>query len=184
MIGEERDAAWYDEVFATSTDYSKPTAHAPWHPVWVAVSGCVHADAAVLDMGCGPGHVAELLEGKCVSYVGVDFSAVALRQAKGRAPWATFLQHDLVSIPAEVFGGVTHVLLCEVLEHISFDVNLLHGIPGGMTVTLSVPTFDAEGHVRIFKTQESVVSRYGEFIDIDFITTVDDRWHVLHGRAK
>ena len=65
------------------------------------------ADAAVLELGCGPGTVSPALADG-LRYTGVDLSAGQLALARERLPDATFIQADFTTIelPAEAFDAV------------------------------------------------------------------------------
>ena len=55
---------------------------------YLVIAGYIHtlfASPAVLDVGCGPGRLGELLEGfACRSYLGIDLSPEAIKQARQR----------------------------------------------------------------------------------------------------
>jgi ubiquinone/menaquinone biosynthesis C-methylase UbiE len=57
-------------------------------------------DAAILEVGCGTGHFAELLNDQGHrDYLGFDFSAEAIRIASARVPRARFQQADALTTP-------------------------------------------------------------------------------------
>lgn len=74
-----------------------------------------HADAVLVDLGCGAGLLAPHLEGKGYKHIGVDLSIEALRQAADHGVLAA--QADVMAVPlpdscAEV------VVAGEILEHV------------------------------------------------------------------
>lgn len=75
-----------------------------------------HADAVLVDLGCGAGLLAPHLEGKGYRHIGVDLSLEALRQAAEHGVLA--VQGDALAVPlpdacAEV------VVAGEILEHVT-----------------------------------------------------------------
>lgn len=80
-----------------------------------------HIVGSVLDLGCGLGHIADMISD--ADYLGVDFSEFCIEYARGniKNPNARFVQADLCtlrylsSIVGEQFDTV---LLLEVLEHL------------------------------------------------------------------
>lgn len=163
-MGQERDAAYYDEAFAGNQDYARAPDDAPWAPLWLWLASRLGGES-VLDLGCGPGHLASLLQGRQLPpnrYLGVDFSAEAIRQARERAPGYLFEQATLregVARAKTLLPGFTAVL-CEVLEHVTGDVAVLEAMPPGTRVLATVPSYDSPGHVRHFKTFQGVCKRY------------------------
>lgn len=67
------------------------------------------ADCAVVEFGCGEGHLAEHLDGKVRSYLGVDLSEAALakaRQRVGASSAARFVRADVTmlnDLPSDAF---------------------------------------------------------------------------------
>jgi cyclopropane fatty-acyl-phospholipid synthase-like methyltransferase len=90
---------------------------------------CPSDGDAVLDLGCGPGDVFELMPQ--VRYVGIDLSenyvAAARRRFGGRA---RFLCGDLNSVEMERLGNFDRVIAMGVMHHLSDDevVAMLHRI--------------------------------------------------------
>jgi SAM-dependent methyltransferase len=120
----------------------------------------------VLDIGCGPGQFAEFILGAVpgVSYVGVDFSAVAVDLARARVQAATFIQADLMNDKGIIELEYDIVVALEVLEHIDTDLEVLGRLRPGARFVGSVPNFDSFGHVRFFRDADAVRARYAERI--------------------
>jgi ubiquinone/menaquinone biosynthesis C-methylase UbiE len=55
-------------------------------------------NANVLDLGCGDGRWANLLENKIQKYVGVDFSEVFVKKAKGNFDNRVFSFHNMSAV--------------------------------------------------------------------------------------
>ncbi|MGD1003202.1 MAG: class I SAM-dependent methyltransferase [Minisyncoccia bacterium] len=66
------------------------------------------AGASILDVGCGSGVKAEILEKKGLKVTGIDFSEKMLEIAKRRVPNGNFQLVDLYNLPNfhEKFGGI------------------------------------------------------------------------------
>jgi ubiquinone/menaquinone biosynthesis C-methylase UbiE len=65
--------------------------------------------SAILDVGCGSGYIASMLEKKGFRVTGIDISTRMLELAKTNAPHATFLRMDMkkLEFPNESFDGIT-----------------------------------------------------------------------------
>ncbi|MDG4861942.1 methyltransferase domain-containing protein [Streptomyces sp. T-3] len=57
-------------------------------------------DAAIADLGCGPGHVAAWLAGQGARTVGIDLSAGMVAEGRRRFPKVEFREGDLLELPA------------------------------------------------------------------------------------
>lgn len=79
-----------------------------------AIAPYVRGDS-VLDLGCGPGLMSAYVN---TTYVGVDFSGVAIDWAKTHYPNSLFILDTFDGAP---YGTFDTVLLMEVLEHLAGD---------------------------------------------------------------
>jgi trans-aconitate methyltransferase len=173
-MGAAQDHHYYDRIYESSSAYAKSHRDAAWTPLWDFVAKRIEPYDTVLDLGCGPGHLAAALIDaglRPVNYVGIDFSAVAVEQANERVPDATFLRME---IPGCVGQAVLRyapsvVTFCEVLEHLGHDHDLMsiRLLPEGVWVIGTLPKFDDPSHVRVFQTAKDVVARYGKLLDIE-----------------
>jgi SAM-dependent methyltransferase len=188
-MGAEQPAAYYDHAFGASRHYALSADLAPWAPLWQWTAARVRELGArrVLDVGCGPGHLAELLTRQRVEVVGVDFSDVAIRQARERVPGATFVHGLLPDVLDHLrLGWFDAVVCCEVLEHIECDLQVLTAVRE-LPVICTLPTFDDAGHVRHFPDAHSVWARYGAIpfpIGTRHWGLVIDDHGALHDRAQ
>jgi len=122
-------------------------------------------DAAVLDMGCGPGHLAVLLHERGVRrFTGFDFSEKRLAYAKTQVSGYEFVVADAYT--TDLFTTVEYdtVVCTEFLEHLDRDLDVLARIRSGARVLGTVPNYDTDAHVRIFPTRDDVVARYGDLL--------------------
>ena len=108
----------------------------------------------VLDMGCGAGHLARLLADRGLTqYVGFDFSAKRLEQARELVPEFRFEVADVYETTLFETVDYTTVVCTEFLEHLEGDLEILaRGTPGTRLLG-TVPNYDADGHVRFFDTR-------------------------------
>lgn len=106
-----RDVAFYDKRF--------PWAAANYRLIETRLEECAKyiPKGSVLDLGCGTGHLADILGEQ--EYHGVDFSPVAIEWARKntKSPNATFEVGDVSCLPGNI-GQYDTVALFEVLEHI------------------------------------------------------------------
>jgi len=177
-MGKEQPASYYDEAFASSKAYKGPPSKASWYPIWMKVSSLVPKDSRVFEGGCGCGHLAQILhrQRRVSSYRGVDFSLVAIQEARKRAPAFTFLWQDLLTHPLDPSFDV--YLFCELLEHVHHDLRLIKMVPSRRKVIFSLPTFDSAAHVRHFTRESGVVKRYGPYFEEMEVTPIK-YWFVV-----
>ena len=173
-MGELKPREWYDDAL-TQYPYTAPVEANPFEPLWRAVAADVPRGFTIVDLGCGPGHVASLVAPRARSYVGVDWSPAAVdvaRRATRFAP-AVIVCADLTRFappPAEIYLAV------EFLEHVEDDLAILRRIPPLRTLIASLPKRDSEGHVRWFETAESVIDRYNDLFIVVDVRDLGDWW--------
>jgi tetratricopeptide (TPR) repeat protein len=189
----EQDSKYYDEIFSTDS-YKKKPEEMPWYPLWMSIIREIKSlkesgnAERVIDLGCGPGHFAELLNKEIpgLDYSGVDFSEVAIEEARKRCPYIgyAFNVEDIRDTDFQDGPHPTVYIFSEVLEHIDMDTWLLGKIPVGSAVILTVPDFDDPGHVRKFTGTWEVVERYGPLIDIDSVGRLETGRHFMMTGAR
>lgn len=160
----EQPADYYDDIYQRSATYQAHYTKSPYYFLWAIIVNrllCVGAKS-VLDIGCGPGQFAELVRDAGIhTYVGLDFSAEAIRRARERCPEFTFSVDNALTSPLVVEPRFDAVVSMEVLEHIDEDLALVHRIPCGVTCFFTVPNSPDPAHVRTFADAEAVRERYG-----------------------
>jgi ubiquinone/menaquinone biosynthesis C-methylase UbiE len=64
--------------------------------------------SAILDVGCGSGYIASVLENRGFKVTGIDISIAMLELAKSNSPRSTFLRMDMkrLDFPRESFDGI------------------------------------------------------------------------------
>lgn len=116
----------------------------------LAEVACKYAVGSILDLGCGFGFVSEFAPG---SYLGVDFSPVAVQKAKELHPEAEFALADFRSFePPRIFDTV---IMIEVLEHLDDPAGAIAFAKqwAAQKIIVTVPNhMRTEGHVWPFWT--------------------------------
>lgn len=121
---------WFQDALAGKKDIEKGPDYYDGIYKWQIEQGALHRSesllklvsnftaGSILDLGCGPGFLADMISGR--SYVGVDFSPFALECANRRCQnkAAKFLLGDICSGLA-LGRKFDTVVLAEVLEHLS-----------------------------------------------------------------
>jgi SAM-dependent methyltransferase len=189
MKREIQSPATYDNMFAEGGAggvFDLPYRRSGYYPLFKAVARLVDQAPAsvltqssgsaagkatrrrVLEVGCGTGAMAHLLldQGR-VEYQGFDFSPVAVNKARQRTGVEGVFRVGDATDPATYGEAAYDVVVCtEVLEHIEQDLDAVRQWRSGAWCVCSVPNYDSSTHVRVFKDEQSVRSRYGELIDI------------------
>jgi SAM-dependent methyltransferase len=164
--GREMPSFYYDEAFSRKPDFQVPFYKSSYYPTWLLVVdrlrryGCER----ILDVGCGPGQFAQLCDDwGFQSYVGIDFSAVALDMARAKAPRFEFRVGDIKDKATYEGIGFNAIVCMEVLEHIDDDGAVISCFPEGVRCLMTVPNFPYRSHVRHFETEGAVMERYGGY---------------------
>jgi 2-polyprenyl-3-methyl-5-hydroxy-6-metoxy-1,4-benzoquinol methylase len=172
--GKERDATWYDNMFAGSEEYHRPYYSSIYYHLWTVIADRIRRSSTtgVLEIGCGPGQFASLLwEVGIKQYVGLDFSPKAVEMARQTVPGFVFTVGD--ARVSTVYETATYdILVCtEVLEHISDDLLIVSRFKPGCRCIGTVPSFPHASHVRFFSSCDEVRRRYGPYFrDFDIVT--------------
>lgn len=147
----------------------------PYYPLFRAVRDTLrkHKAQRVLEVGCGTGTMAHMLfDTMNFSYRGFDFSPIAVEKAKTRTGREeVFFVGDATSAATYASLNYDSVICTEVLEHIEDDLLAMsHWAPGTFCVC-SVPNYDADTHVRYFRSADEVAKRYEKLLEIEKIET-------------
>lgn len=181
-MGKEQPATYYDQTYTGATEYLKHYALSRYYGLWQHVESYLLNEQPVLDIGCGPGQLGQMLTDNAYPYHGVDFSETAINQAKRICTAGTFEVADVFKVDYNKYHG-WQILCCETLEHLNDDLRLLEmiseALPGANCV-ITVPSFGDTAHVRYFKTVEEVMERYSPIIKRAGCTKIG-AWFVLHG---
>lgn len=170
-MGKEQSAEFYDGVYSGKLKTnSNPLAYrvsfklSTYYSAWKIAIGQTKKGQLIGDLGCGVGQFAAMCLANNRDYrLGIDFSEVAIQQAKELNPEIAdnFKVGNLLEPEiTKLVKGLDTIYILEVLEHITNDKELLNSLPKGMQVVFSVPNYDSAGHVRHFKTYMDVERRY------------------------
>jgi len=104
-------------------------------PFYKELASHINQNDMVLDLGCGNGMLP--IFSKFKKYKGIDFSEIAIEQAKRFCKTAKFICGDVITfIKKEKY---TLVVLTEFLEHVDNDIEIITLIKKGSNVLISVP---------------------------------------------
>jgi 2-polyprenyl-3-methyl-5-hydroxy-6-metoxy-1,4-benzoquinol methylase len=172
----ERESDFYDAMYVRSEEHRKKYWQSRYYFLWTVIGDRLRSSKCgkLLDIGCGSGQFAEFVwNTKClkhISYVGLDFSEEAIRQANAKPlTGMRFVVGDALN--SNVLDELEYdsVVCMEVLEHIENDHGLLNRIRPGVRCLCTVPNFPFRSHVRHFKSEQEVFDRYSthfEFLDV------------------
>ena len=183
-MGKERPSEWYDQAFSASATYHKPySAITIYLPLWNATAKLL-ADKyieSVLDIGCGMGHFASLMQDRHpkIHYHGIDFSEYAVEYCQDLIDENMFTLSDAVNDP--ISPAYEAYVLQEMLEHVEEDLKVIGKIPNGKLVIFTLPTFDSNGHVRWYPTMESILERFAHLFADLTVQKAGDRHFIAHG---
>lgn len=185
-MGKQQPASYYDAAYRESEAYARDAHDAPWSCLWRFVADRIPDAVSVVDIGCGPGHMADHLADR-VLYTGLDFSEVAIDQARALRPKRALFVWADAQVDPWPRGDV--YLFLEILEHIEHDIDLLRRVPIGKRIIVSVPNFDSEGHVRHFTSAQEAADRYQVAMNVEKAATLApgagrSRWFVLEGTRR
>lgn len=171
------DAAFYNKLYQVGGNfqsYNKPYSKSPYFKVWQhIIQAWIDPGTNILDIGCGPGQFAQMLndKGDFNTYTGIDFSQKAIEMARKKRlqPKVRFYEYDLSwRIVEKMLPNYDAYLALETLEHLEteLELKLLDRIPSGKVVILSLPAFQAKGHLRVYPDFRFIQLRYSQLLDI------------------
>lgn len=127
----------------------------------------------LLEVGCGTGAFAHcVMETSPCVYRGFDFSEVGIRQARTRTGCDDCFFIGDARHPENYTGPYETIVCLEVLEHIERDLDVVACWKSGCECICSVPNFNYPTHVRSFRQEADIVSRYGHLILIHAIERI------------
>ncbi len=175
-MSKELDSSYYDKVFNTSAKYKKqPHELGSYYVLWNYAKEYIIKNniKLVIDIGCGPGHLALVLQELDIKYIGIDFSKVAVSQAQLKVtnPNFTFINADAIGFNYNnLISGynIEDILVTsfEFLEHVTKDLEVIKSISPNIKCCFSVPSYNCLGHVRFFRNNHQVKERYSSVMNI------------------
>jgi len=155
----------YDVIYAASKEYSKHYKDIKYYPIYKYVTDHIKKNERVLDLGCGPGHLAHMLSDKGIKkYLGIDFSGVAIAKAKERVPMFYFKEADIFNFNYIDYKDFT-IVATEVLEHLENDKDLIKMFTKSKII-FSVPNFVGKNHYRTYNSEAEIEKYFQGFINI------------------
>jgi len=167
----EAPANFYNDAYSSTQEYVQHYTNSRYYFVWTVLLDRIlriRSDVRVLEIGCGPGQLAEMLiDNRIASYHGFDFSSKAVDMArKKELANASFHVGDAYTEPLmDKAASQFDVVVCtEVFEHIDGDLEVIKRLEPGTRLIATVPNFPYVSHVRHFKNAESVRERYQPYL--------------------
>jgi 2-polyprenyl-3-methyl-5-hydroxy-6-metoxy-1,4-benzoquinol methylase len=118
----ELSSRFWNFLARSTTEYFSEQAGAGI--VRVAVKAGVPMRGRILDFGCGPGHLLEVLVTQKIACEGADFSAESVRETNARLEGNSYFRGatQIREIPSHLPGSQFDVVFCiETIEHILSD---------------------------------------------------------------
>lgn len=144
--------------------------HTPYLPLFKSTLKLVtsfHRKNSILDVGCGNGTFGHMVTNHSkLTYRGFDFSEKAIELAKENCSTPEFFSVGDARDSSNYEKEFECLTCTEVLEHLEDDLSVIRAWPSGKPFVCSVPNFDSVYHERFFLTEESVLERYGDLLNI------------------
>jgi 2-polyprenyl-3-methyl-5-hydroxy-6-metoxy-1,4-benzoquinol methylase len=181
-VGEQKNSNWYNEAFETMPMYQTHYTGIGYYGLWKELIKHLDKKERIIELACGVGQLAHMLHDKGYDYRGgYDFSEKAIDEARKRSPLPFYLKDLLSADIKELTNKCDVVIMCEFLEHIEDDIELIKKINKKMIITL--PDFDGTSHVRHFVTKDQVLDRYSPYLEIDYLEKFTNHYLII-GRSK
>jgi 2-polyprenyl-3-methyl-5-hydroxy-6-metoxy-1,4-benzoquinol methylase len=168
-VGSEKSSEYYDGVFHSDGKFHGHYAASPYYCVWTVILDRIRRieHPRILEIGCGTGQLAKAIHdsGLAESYLGFDFSPVAVRLSKERCPELDFGVADALETDLYRTADYNTVISTEFLEHVERDTDVISAIKPGTWFVGTVPNFPYRSHARHFRDAREVIDRYARFFE-------------------
>jgi len=165
LAGTEKSSDYYDDIYSRKYNTRR------YQPIYKAVVKSISQNGTkVLELGCGTGDLAVMIEKIGKPYSGFDFSRNAIKVAKKRGAKNVFRGN--IYDPIRYSGDYNTVIGLEVFEHID-DIDALALIPIGKRVIISVPNFPDVAHKRIYESPDQIAFRWQALLRIEKVDIFD-----------
>jgi 2-polyprenyl-3-methyl-5-hydroxy-6-metoxy-1,4-benzoquinol methylase len=169
IIGTERGASYYDDTYSRNAKARLHYTQTEYYGLWATLIDRLRIlpTRHILEIGCGAGQLANAIRDLDLahSYLGIDFSKIAVRQAREVNPGWSFRCADVFADAALEDEPYDVVLSTEFFEHVNEDLAVVQRIRAGTMVLASVPNFPWHEHVRHFRNAQEVHDRYIPFFE-------------------
>lgn len=155
--------------------YNLPYQYSQYFPMFKKVVKLIKQNEIqnVLEVGCGNGAFADLLVRTCnVQYIGFDQSSIAIEKARSLLKKSDFFFAGDALDGRSYHRDYESIVCLEVLEHVVEDFRVIANWKKGALCICSVPNFDAQTHVRVFRNEDQIVNRYKYLLDVKRIVRV------------
>ena len=190
-MGEHKTKEWYDKTYASGVNQFERgifLERAERFKEW-AIEELLsdrhtklrHTPGAsfnVFEFAAGGTAIAlKLAEIPHVQYLWNDFCEPAIQSANMKLPTGDrfCMNTDDVELCYEKLLAMYpfHVVISVSWEHLEKDREIMQAIAPGTCLLLSCPTIDADDHLRVLDTEEKIVERYGDLIEIEKYERLD-----------
>ncbi len=174
--GRQLDAGYYDTKFSSDAGFQRHYTETQYYGLWAVILDRLRLQQKrrILEIGCGPGQLANAIRDMSLaeSYLGIDFSQVAIDQARKTNPGLAFHCADVFEDDALETQDYDIVLSTEFLEHVHEDLAVLERVRPKTVILASVPNFPWREHVRHFASAQEVHDRYNHFFEKLYVVPI------------
>jgi SAM-dependent methyltransferase len=158
----------YDLTYSTDVRLKRHYTGIDYFVIWKNIMSKLNKTDRLLDLGCGPGHLANMLyDNEFKEYTGIDFSRVAIAQAKEKAPSYAFIEANLYDIDFNDYSDFKFISV-ETFEHLENDIAIIKKLPKN-EIFFSVPNFKSSSHYRTYDDEEFIKKYYEDVLTISNI---------------
>ncbi len=174
---KEFEASWYNDRYKVGghkQEYFKSPEKCVYYPIWDKLIKLLGKEDVILEVGCGAGQLARLIQDKGFNYTkGFDFSEEAIKLCRRFALKKNHHKFVIGDVYNKELYSSPHntIICCEVLEHLGNDLSVFDNIEKGTKVIFTVPNFNSKSHVRYFATDEEIRERYKDKVDFKTISS-------------
>jgi SAM-dependent methyltransferase len=186
-MGTEQNAYFYDRTFMQAKHFRSHYSDSPYWPIWSKIIDMLKllGDIDIIELGCGSGQLAAAIRDYILvnsyairdyiivnsyairdyilvnSYIGYDFSKLRIEHAMETLRGDSRFKFRLQDVNDLTFDNPDAIYIAtEFFEHINNDLGIIGKIPQDSRIIFTVPDFDYVAHVRHFKSEDEVRSRY------------------------
>jgi 2-polyprenyl-3-methyl-5-hydroxy-6-metoxy-1,4-benzoquinol methylase len=180
-----KDSSYYNDIYEISDKYNQPYDNIIYYPIYKKIIDKLNVHDIILELGCGVGHLAQMIEDNgCLSYLGIDFSEIAIEKAKKRS-YQSFICSDIVNDNLDFPYDL--IIATEFFEHVEYE-KILKKIKKGTRIIFSVPNFLIDSHLYCWEDDNHIRNDFREYMLINTVETVLEikgkKWFLVDGFKK